>query len=173
MTTLKRFLFLIAITAGILIPDQWTKAWAVRDLKGNLPTDYLWGTIRIIYAENTGAWGNLGGDWPPFLRMSFLIALPVIILLGLAIFVIVSKKVTRPERWAYAFIVAGGAGNLIDRIRYDYVVDFLWMGIGPIGTNIFNIADVSIMIGFGIMVLLNILEWKNKRRETALAGPEK
>jgi signal peptidase II len=45
-------------------------------------------------------------------------------------------------------VIAGGIGNLIDRAVHGYVVDFLWVGIpNSIGTNIFNVADVAIMIG--------------------------
>jgi len=66
-----------------------------------------------------------------------------------------------------SFIISGGAGNLIDRIRYDFVVDMLWMGISgsKLQTNIFNIADVVIMAGFFILVYLNIIDFFQKKRD--------
>ena len=70
---------------------------------------------------------------------------------------LISKKVTKVDLFSLSCIFAGGIGNLIDRIRYDYVVDFMYMGYKKIGTNIFNIADVVIMTGFGIMVVFGVI----------------
>ena len=69
-------------------------------------------------------------------------------LAGLTGYTIVSKELKPYMVACYGLVIAGGAGNLIDRAIHGYVVDFLWVGIpNVIGTNIFNIADVSIMLG--------------------------
>jgi signal peptidase II len=150
------FRFKIISLALIIIPsivsDQWSKVWAVENLKYKQPIHYIGGLLKFIYAENKGAWGSLGGNWPEFWRMTVLIYLPIAFVIGLVGFALFYPKIRKVEVIAYACIVAGGAGNLIDRIRYDYVVDFLYMGHGKIGTNIFNIADVVIMIGFGLII---------------------
>jgi signal peptidase II len=52
-----------------------------------------------------------------------------------------------------ALFVAGGASNLLDRILYGTVIDFMNVGIGPLRTGIFNVADMAIMLGAGILVL--------------------
>lgn len=140
--------------------DQITKIWAIESIKGMPASYYLGGLVQIVYAENRGAWGGLGDSWPEFLRLSFLIYIPMIFLLGIAIYVLVNKKVKLYEATYLSFIVAGGIGNLIDRIRYDYVVDFMYIGYKSLGTNIFNIADVVIMIGFFGIFGLNIKEWR-------------
>ena len=50
-------------------------------------------------------------------------------------------------------MVAGGTSNLVDRIAYGMVIDFVNVGVGPVRTGIFNVADVAIMLGVGIVVL--------------------
>ena len=52
-----------------------------------------------------------------------------------------------------ALMVAGGTSNLMDRISYGMVIDFMNVGIGPVRTGIFNVADMAIMVGVGIVVL--------------------
>jgi signal peptidase II len=62
-----------------------------------------------------------------------------------------------------SLICGGGVGNLADRVRYHgYVTDFLNVGIGPVGTGIFNMADVALMTG---MALLFLLHRRTKRKE--------
>ena len=52
------------------------------------------------------------------------------------------------------------AGNLMDRFRLGYVQDFLYIGYGPIGTNIFNIADAVVMAGLGILLVKNFMNYR-------------
>ena len=156
---LKAIILSVSLIVWITF-DQLTKIWAIESIKG-LPASYhLGGIVQIVYAENRRAWGGLGDNWPEFLRMSFLIYIPMIFLIGIAVYVLANKKVKLYEATYLSFIVAGGIGNLIDRIRFDYVVDFMYIGYKSLGTNIFNIADVVIMIGFFGIFGLNIKEWK-------------
>lgn len=151
-----------------LIFDQWTKIMAIQDLKPlRYPLQYFGGFFRLLYAENRGAWGNLAGDWPDTYRSIVLIWLPLAVLIGLAVYIFVYKKMRMIEVLGLSFIISGGVGNLIDRIRYDFVVDMLWMGFSgtKIQTNIFNIADVVIMTGFFLLVYLNIVDYLEKRKQ--------
>ncbi len=161
-----RAIILTTLFVALTALDQWSKLWAVDALKGKMPRFYLMGTFQLRYAENTGAWGNLGGDWGEPWRSLFLIGLPIIIILGFTGFYLVHKQTSKIESWAYALIITGGAGNLIDRVRYNYVVDFLYMGIKerlnlifikiPLETNIFNVADVVIMTG-AFLILIHLI----------------
>lgn len=160
----KKLVQFTLINISIIAFDQLTKLWAVKSLKGLPPINYLGGFIKLIYAENTGAWGNLGGDWPDLARTAFLIILPLVVLLGISIYSFKSIKMKNYERIAYHFVIAGGIGNLIDRIYLGYVVDFMWFGLEKLGTNIFNIADVSIMIGFFMLVILGFIDSRNEKR---------
>ncbi|MEC7277832.1 MAG: signal peptidase II [Bdellovibrionota bacterium] len=159
-----RFLIFIPTVFILIAFDQMTKIWAVETLKGHLPRQYFFGMAQLTYAENTGAWGNLGGNWDEPYRSLFLIFLPIIVLVAFSLFALFSKKINKLEFWSYCLIAAGGAGNLIDRIRFNFVVDFLYLGIKrPFETNIFNIADVVIMTGFGFMLLNMYQDWRSKK----------
>jgi signal peptidase II len=153
MSRWARVLLVLGILAGCFAADQLTKIWAVTFIKNAPAMTFLWETIRIEYAENTGAWGSLGGGWSEPVRFWALMVLPSIVLAGIAWFAAFKDGLSRLEVWAYALIVGGGAGNLWDRFMHGYVVDFLWMGVGRIGTNVFNIADTIIMLAFGLILI--------------------
>lgn len=168
----KRLLFFIPTFAILIFLDQISKIWAIETLKGEFPRTYLFGTAQLIYAENNGAWGNLGGDWQEPFRSLFLIVLPLGVLLAFGAFSLISKRITKLEFWAYLLIAAGGTGNLVDRIRFNYVVDFLYLGIKrPFETNIFNIADVVIMTGFGLMLLHIYKDWRYRETNVTKGEP--
>lgn len=142
-------IFLIAI-------DQWTKYLAVAHLKGLPEHSYLGGFFKLMYVTNRGAWGSMGSDWPEPWRKIVLIIIPVLFILGLSFYIFREKtELKKIELIAFGFIIAGGVGNMIDRIHADAVIDMLWMGVSHmryLQTNVFNIADVAIMIGFFMMV---------------------
>ena len=164
----NKFIFFFSVQLVFIALDQWSKNWAVEALKGNYPRHYFFGLFQLTYAENRGAWGNLGGDWGEPYRSLFLIYLPIAVLILFALFSLFSKKINNTEFWAYTFIVSGGAGNLIDRVRFGYVVDFMYAGIKrPFETNIFNVADVVIMTGFGLIVLNMITDYLQKKKSQA------
>ncbi len=156
----KRAAIVLGIVVVCFALDQVTKAMAIASLKGYVGYSMLWDTVRIEYAENTGAWGSLGGTWPKAVRFWVLSVLPSLVLVGIAWFAIFKSGLSRLELAAYALIVGGGSGNLFDRFVHGYVVDFLWMGIGRIGTNVFNIADTIIMIAFGLIL---IHAWRTRK----------
>jgi signal peptidase II len=85
---------------------------------------------------------------PEKLRYAMLIVLVSIFLVGFLLFVIRSKKLTSLAVSSSVLIIGGGLGNLIDRIiNKGSVIDFMNIGIGPIRTGIFNVADLAIMAG--------------------------
>ncbi len=144
----RRILILAAISFLIIGFDQWTKAWAIATLKDMPTTHLLGGSVLLLYAENTGAWGSMGSGLGHTMRFWILTVLPFVFLAGLAWYTVTSQELKHYMVASYSLVIAGGIGNLIDRAMHGYVVDFLWVGIpGGIGTNIFNVADVAIMIG--------------------------
>jgi signal peptidase II len=150
----KRILLLACVCFLVIGFDQWTKAWAIAHLKDMPSTQYLGGSLLLIYAENTGAWGSMGSGLSDNLRFWLLTVIPFLFLGGLCWHTVVSDEVKPHMSLAYSMVIAGGTGNLIDRAMHGYVVDFLWFGIpGGLGTNIFNVADVAIMIGFMTLII--------------------
>jgi signal peptidase II len=83
----------------------------------------------------------------------------LVALLGYTLF---SKSVTSSAIFAFALLLSGGVGNLIDRLMYDgYVIDFINIGIGPLRTGIFNVADIAVTAGV-LILLVDSLHEKNK-----------
>ena len=137
--------------------DQATKRVAAEVLKG-AETLSFWGDVfRLTYAENSGAFLGMGGTWPEPLRwLAFTGAAIAVVVASLA-WVVSQTREPRHQSlavWAMVLVAAGGAGNLVDRvIRDGRVIDFMNFGLGPVRTGIFNIADVQIMVGLGLLLL--------------------
>jgi signal peptidase II len=146
-----RLVLLIAIGATIAC-DRVTKHVATTTLSDAPSRSFFADTFGLGYAENTGAFLGLGGDWPRPVRTA-------VFGVGSGLLLVALVVVARRERWpgrallGVALFVAGGASNLFDRITYGMVVDFMNVGIGALRTGIFNVADMAIMLGAGILIL--------------------
>jgi len=155
----ERAIYVFPISIITIALDQWTKYLAVVNLKGMPEIPYFGGFFRLMFVTNRGAWGSLGSDWPEPARLAALIIIPIIFILLLGAYMFWPKvKVKKFELIAFSFILAGGVGNMIDRIHAGAVIDMLWMGFPEyryLQTNVFNIADVAIMVGFFIVAI----EW--------------
>ena len=116
---------------------------------GREPIIYLNGLFQFVYAENPGAFLGLGGGWSREVRF-VIFALIVFFGLGGMLYYLIKKENIKINLYAYTFILAGGFGNLWDRVFHEdgHVVDFMLIEIiGPLRTGVFNIADVFIVIG--------------------------
>jgi signal peptidase II len=135
-------------TFSCVVLDQVSKAIAKSLLNLFDAHLFLGGTVRFQLAHNTGAFLGLGDSLPDSTRqMLFTIGVGAL-LFGVLVYAMISKAVDRIGVTALALIFAGGTSNLGDRIVYGgYVVDFVQMGIGPLRTGVFNIADMAIMAG--------------------------
>lgn len=134
--------------------DQATKALARRTL-APLPPISLWrDLVRFEYAENSGAFLSLGANWPEAARFTFLIAFSGLALILMLAFALRAHGVDRWQWLAVTLFIGGGMGNLIDRItRAGAVVDFVSIGVGPLRTGTFNVADVAITGGALLFVI--------------------
>jgi signal peptidase II len=146
-----RLVLLIAIGATIGC-DRVTKHVAATTLSGTPSRSFLADTFRLEYQENEGAFLGLGADWPRPVRTAIFGLGNGLLLLALAILA-VRRRWPRAALLGVALFLAGGASNLLDRITYGSVIDFMNVGIGPLRTGIFNVADMAIMFGAGILVL--------------------
>ncbi|MEK6627701.1 MAG: signal peptidase II [Bdellovibrionota bacterium] len=163
ITVIFSFLFLIFST------DQLTKFWAVEKLMGKSPFIFLNGLFQFVYAENPGAFLGLGGAWPRELRF-VVFALVVFFGLGCMLWYLVKRESLKINLFAYTFILAGGVGNLWDRVFHDdgHVIDFMLIEIwGPLRTGVFNIADIFIVIGVLMALFGEYLVKKSPARPKA------
>jgi signal peptidase II len=155
---LARRILPVAIPAVVLFScigcDQWTKSLATEHLRQAPAMSFLGDTLRIQYAENPGAFLGAGSQLAPSTRFAILVVVNALFLGMIAGLVILKRPAGRGQHLAVVLLLAGGIGNLIDRLFHNgLVIDFLNVGIGPLRTGIFNVADMAIMTGFGILIL--------------------
>ncbi|MBI3838658.1 MAG: signal peptidase II [Planctomycetia bacterium] len=144
----------MAIVASCIGCDQVTKGVAVTHLKGHDPRAYCGGVVRLEYAENPGAFLSIGAQLPPMARLIVLTVVNGLLMAAIAAVLVVRWDMLAWHFLAGTLLLSGGIGNLIDRVRFEgLVVDFLNLGIGPLRTGIFNVADLAITMGAIVLVL--------------------
>jgi signal peptidase II len=148
-----RRLLLVSVAACCVGCDQVTKAIASAALPNGTSVSYLHDTVRLSYAENPGAFLSFGADLSAPMRLALFggMAAVVIIVFGRAA---LRGRTANPLKLvAMAMIIAGAVGNLIDRVAFGAVRDFLNLGIGTVRTGIFNVADVAITTGVVVLCI--------------------
>lgn len=165
---MRRFTRLLPVLCLLLLCvgcDQAAKSVARRTLAGGAPVSLLDGMIRLEYAENPGAFLSLGAGLPPGARF-FGFAVLTGLMAGAALLLVLRGKEWPPSRlFGVALILAGGTGNLIDRfMNGGVVVDFVSIGIGPLRTGIFNVADLAITCG-ALWLMLHSAPWREPEAE--------
>jgi signal peptidase II len=148
-----RYAALAALLLGCVACDRATKQAAVAHLPIGERHSYLGDTVRLEHARNSGAFLSLGSALPPAVRSRVFTYGPALLVLG-ALWVAFRRRSTTRAAVAAILIAAGGIGNLWDRIATGgWVVDFLNLGVGPLRTGIFNVADLAIVGGVVLLVL--------------------
>ncbi len=156
-TWIKVVCFCLCCTAFIGC-DRVTKQIAKEHLMYQQPRSYFHDTFRLEYAENTGAALGLGDSLPKVLSFWLLSMIPLAVMVVLFVYVVRQlNQFGLLKLFSFCMIIAGGLGNIIDRIIYDrHVTDFMNMGINNIRTGIFNVADVCITAGvIGLFIAFN------------------
>lgn len=145
----------LAILLSCIGCDQVAKKMARQSLRHAPVQSYFADTIRLQYVVNPGAFLGLGSDLPRDIRPLVLIGFNACLILGVAVFIFSRHDMPWALFVAVACILAGGIGNLIDRVsNHGLVTDFINVGIGPLRTGIFNIADIAVMFGSLAVVFL-------------------
>lgn len=139
---------LLAVTAGC---DRVTKHFAVTNLAGAPHQSFLADTVRLQYHENPGAFLAVGATWSLAARTA-MFQFGNAVFLAVAGFVAARYRWSRVARCGLVLFLAGGLSNLTDRIAIGSVIDFLNIGIGPLRTGIFNVADVAILTGVALVL---------------------
>jgi signal peptidase II len=115
------------------------------------------GVIRLHYTENTGAFLGMGARLSEAARFWTLIVLVSVLLVGMVIFILTYPALDVISVIGGSLVIGGGFSNLLDRIfRGGAVVDFMNLGIGALRTGIFNVADLAIVCGVGMMLIWDI-----------------
>lgn len=134
------------VAAVLIMMDQLTKWGIVQNFELYEEQVLIPGWFSLFYIQNTGAaWGIFAG------RMWFFYIITAVVVLYLVYTFHKSKIQHKLAGWSFAFILAGAIGNFIDRLMNGYVVDMFRFDF--INFPIFNVADVCLVIGVGLMII--------------------
>lgn len=148
-------LVLVVAVLGTIGCDRVAKHVATATLAGQPSRSYLADTIWLGYVENRGGFLSLGAGLPHGVRSIIFTGANGLMLAAMVVLAMQNKWRGRRALGA-ALFVAGGASNWIDRVVQGSVVDFMNIGIGPVRTGIFNIADVAILAGAALVVFAEL-----------------
>jgi len=151
----KVFAFMVAI--AWFVADYFSKQWALETL-GNGVVMRLTSWMEFKLAFNKGAAFSLFADGSGWQRWFFM---GIAIVIGLWLcYALLFERPTALTRLAYASILGGAIGNLYDRILHGKVVDFISWHIDNAYWPTFNVADVGICVGVGLLVIAWFVEWR-------------
>lgn len=155
-----RLFLLYFLGVMCIVLDQYTKHMVVKNMEYFGSIEVIKNFFSFYYVRNTGSAFSMFADkaWGIYLLSGISIVCSVILIY----FIFKSaKKSDAPSTWGSISLVllfAGAAGNLIDRIRLNYVVDFLRFDFGSYTFPIFNVADICAVVGTAILVFLVIFK---------------
>jgi len=152
----------LAISGGVFLIDQSTKAWAVSRLRFGDDVQVIPGFLNFAYAENTGVAFSMLDEYGDPGRWG----LSMVAIFAAALVLYFFWKTPRSDDrilGALALLLAGIAGNVTDRIRLGFVVDFIDVQFGSWHYPTFNVADIAIVTGAGLMIIDLFLQ-KNSQK---------
>lgn len=171
MKLLPRVLVFAVVLGASVGCDQATKVMATSALKGEPARIYLGDIFRLQWATNEGAFLSLGAGLSDSARYWVLTVAVGLLLAGIMIYTLASRKLDVWQVAGYALIAGGGFSNWVDRARFEgKVVDFMNMGIGSLRTGIFNVADLAILAGIGVLLVVGQQQEKKAKLAAAAAA---
>lgn len=142
----------VLVILGVIALDRIVKLWLLSGYNVGDSTAVLGDFFHITYVQNRGvAFSMLSG------HEGIILAVTAVLLCAGLVFLLLSRKMFSPVfSMGLALVCGGGIGNIVDRIYYGFVVDLFDFGWFPV----FNVADISICVGCGLMFLYVILSMK-------------
>lgn len=151
-----------AVIFVVIVADQLTKMLVVDAMHLYESREIIAGFFNLVYVTNKGAAFSLLADVDAPWRHYFFLGIGSAALVGLSIAYWNLRNITSLYSWSLALIAGGAAGNLIDRIRFGAVIDFLDFYVGNYHWPAFNVADSAICVGVGLFLFINIFETRIK-----------
>ncbi len=161
-----RIVILLGIVLASIGLDQWSKVVVRKEVEYGQHIQLIGDAFIMTKVENEGAFLSAGSDLPPIWRHILLIYLPVVVMLFVLGYLVTQAMGNKWTLAGMAFVLGGGVGNLIDRIAYGSVTDFLHIDLGFARTGVFNVADMSIMLGLGFVL---ISSFRDSRKSSSAA----
>ena len=155
----SRLLLVAGVAIAVFALDRVTKAWVSENIPLGTARPVVGDYVRIVHAQNTGAAFGLLPE-----RTTLLSVLSVVAVLAIVYYY---RQIASSSWLVTATLgmqLGGAAGNLVDRVRQGFVVDFIDVGIGDVRFWAFNVADSSIVVG---IALVTFALWREERRAQA------
>ena len=166
-STLYRGAYL-AVSLAVLFLDQWTKGIITRTMEVHQSRTILDDFFDLTYVRNTGAAFGLFASVDSSMKAIVLNSVAVVVFLIVSAYALRSSHKSVRLQVGLALILGGAVGNLLDRVRFGYVVDFLDFSISGHHWPAFNVADSAICVGVGLL----FLDMLRNESEGAASGPE-
>lgn len=142
----------IVMIAGILV-DQVSKLLVAAKLPFGVKIPIIGNFFSLEYIHNEGAaWSILSG------RVGLLLIVTVIVTIVIAFFLYKTPKEQKLLRFSYALLIAGAVGNIIDRVRLGYVIDFFSFPNFPV----FNVADCCVTVSIALIIIITLSDMKKE-----------
>jgi len=151
--------YLLLVAGGIIVLDQFTKLLVLQFMPLYSAIEVIPGFFNLVHVRNTGGAFSIFAGADSVWRQSLFIGLTLFVVV---ILLFAYGKVRPEDRWtrtAYALITGGALGNLVDRLRFGEVVDFLDCFVGAYHWPAFNVADSAITAG-ALMLAISLLRGK-------------
>ena len=162
MSANRHWAVFLGLAALIVVLDQLTKAWLVSFLAPGQEVDVVGDWIRLVFSQNNGGlFGLLRGQAVVFGLIS-------LVVVGLLVAYHARANPSRYLSITLGLLLGGAIGNLVDRVRLGYVVDFVDAGIGGVRWYTFNVADTA--ISFALLRLLAASVVPSVARKAGLDG---
>lgn len=164
----KKYIVLFMTVAVVTLFDFITKAYISSTMSLHESFVVVGGLLNITYVRNPGAAFSFLADAPAIFRSIFFTSVTVFAIV-LALYYIAKSKIEEPLMiFSLSLILSGAVGNLIDRVRFGEVIDFIDVYISSYHWPAFNVADSAITVGAVIMIL-QLTRGKKKQGDSASA----
>ncbi len=162
---MKKNLIIFIFGAALIVAlDQITKAVIIENFSLHESRTIINGLFNIVYVMNPGAAFGFLANASEIFRRIFFIGITLTVILLIIYYIVKSKLQNTLYVISLTLIFSGAVGNLIDRIRFGAVVDFLDVYIGTAHWPAFNVADSSISIGAALMIFGMIVQRKKEKK---------
>jgi signal peptidase II len=147
-----RIMFIILIIISDISCDQISKSIVRQKLENNTHINVISKYVILTRVENTGAFLGLGDSVSRLIYKLLMIILPLIVLAYALFYIINRDNLPALLIIGISFLIGGGLGNIYDRILYGSVTDFLYFDFVLFHTGVVNMADISVTMGFFIII---------------------
>jgi signal peptidase II len=151
-STLYRGAYLL-LSLTVLVIDQWTKGVVTRNFDVHQSRSMIDGLFDVTYVRNSGAAFGLFASVDSSVKAILLNSVAVLVFIVVSAYALRSSHRSVRLQIGFALILGGAVGNLLDRVRFGYVVDFLDFFVSGHHWPAFNVADSAICVGVGLLFL--------------------